>query len=113
MSARAPATAPVEPPATDDRVRSSLCARIAAATERAGQKIDLQGLLTYLGVQCLQILRRPTLVGGRGEDLHDALQLFVLPLRNLARVHVKALGQLRQCLFILERFQRHFRLEGR
>src|SRR5215207_1187487 len=113
MSARAPATAPAERRVAGDRYQSSLCARIAAATERARQKIDLQRLLTDLRVQCLQIRRRFTLVGCRGEDLDGALQQLILPLRDLAGMHIEALGELRQGVFALDRRQCYLCLEGR
>src|SRR5258706_9385466 len=113
MSARVPATAPVEPRAAGDRYRSSLCARIVAATERARQKIDLQCLLADLGVQRLEIRRRLALIGRRGEDLGGTLQQLVLPLRDLVGGHIEALRQLRQRLFVLKRFQRHLRFEAR
>ena len=96
-----------------DRYRSSRCARIALATERARQNINLQGLLADLGVQRLQIRRRPALVVGRGEDLDGTLQQLVLPLRDLAGMRIEALGQLRQRLFTLDCCQRYFRLQDR
>src|SRR2546426_871334 len=113
MNARARATAPAEPPAAGDRYRSSLCARIAAATERARQKIDLQRLLTDLRVQRLQVRRRPALVGRRGKDFDRTLQQLVLPLRDLAGMHIEALGELRQGLFALDRCQCYLGFKGR
>src|SRR5258705_9664761 len=113
MSARVPATALVEPRAAGDRYRSSFCARIVAATERARQKIDLQCLLADLGVQRLQIRRWSAIVGGSGENLGGALQQLVLPLRDLIRMNIETFGQLCQGQFALDRCQRHFRLEGR
>jgi hypothetical protein len=79
----------------------------AAATERARQKIDLQGLLADRRVQRLQIRCRFTLVGCSSENLNRALQQLVLPLRDLARMHVKALSQLHQGMFALDRCQSH------
>jgi hypothetical protein len=67
MGATTEATAPVEPSAAGDRYPSSPCARLAVATGRTGQDIELRGLLPELG----------------------------------------------QHLFILERCQAHFRVEGR
>src|SRR5258707_467946 len=110
MSAKVQATAPVEPRAAGEWYRSSLCARIVAATERARQKIYFQGLLTNLSVQPLQIRRRPTLVSCRSKNLNCTLLQLVLPLRDLARVHIEAFGQLGQGQFSLDRCQCHFSL---
>ena len=46
---------PVGLPAICASGRSFSCARIADSTERAGQKINLQSLLAYLGVKLFQI----------------------------------------------------------
>ena len=55
-------------------------------------------LLPDLGVQRLQIRPRFAFLTGGGKHLGRTLQQLGLPLRDLVRVNIEALGQLRQRL---------------
>jgi hypothetical protein len=76
-------------------------------------KMDLQRQLTDLGVQRLHIrshLRRPR---RRANHSGRALKRLRLPGRDLVRMHVKLLRQVRQRLLALQRRNHQLRLEGR
>ena len=98
-------------PASRGRPRSSLCARIADATERAGQKIILQRQLTDLGMQRLQIRFTLALLRNAGKYVRGPFQQLAVPLRDLIRMHIQLLRQRRKGLITLEGGNRHLRLE--
>src|SRR5205814_5002962 len=83
--------------------RSSFCARIADATERAGQKIILQCQLPDLGMQRLEIRTGFPFLGCRRKYLSRAFQQLGTPLPDLVRVDLELLGQLDHGLVALDR----------
>src|SRR5208283_5554960 len=95
-SATTPAIAPAAGSASRVRRRSSLCARIADATERAGQKIILQRQLANLGVQRLDVRTMLPLLRRGGKYLSGALQQLGSPLADLVGVDLELLGKLDQ-----------------
>src|ERR1019366_2752314 len=82
--------------------------------ERAGQKIVHQRQLANLGVQRLHIDRRlRRCCAFRAENASGSFQQLGPPGRDLVRMNVKLLRQLRQRLLALHGSQRHLRLECR
>lgn len=94
--------------------RSFFCARIADATERAGQKIAFQRELSDLGLHVLDAGSvRFALLGRRQKHARGALEQLGLPLRNLIGMDVELLGQLSQRLVALQRGHGDLRLKCR
>jgi hypothetical protein len=80
--------------------RSFLCARIADATERAGQTINLGCLLADLGLHVLRTRPRVSFLRRHQKCLRGAFQQLRSrsPLHDLVGVEVKLLGQFGQGL---------------
>src|SRR5208283_2777575 len=112
-SATTPAIAPAAGSASRVRRRSSLCARIADATERAGQKIILQRQLANLGVQRLDVRTMLPLLRRGREHLCCPLQQLRLPLRYLVRMDIEPFSQLYHRVVTLDGCQRYLGLESR
>jgi hypothetical protein len=83
--------------------RSSLCARRGGPPEHVGQKINLQRLLTDLGMQGFHIDRRilGTALSLGVEELSGPCHQLAPPLGNLIRMNIEALCQLGQRGFSL------------
>jgi len=98
-------------PTIDHRFALSMPALLSAPTK----KIILQRQLPDLGVQHLQIHRRRRFRACRARAKHPrrTVEKLPLPTRDLVRMNVKLLRQLRQRLLALDRGQCHSRLEGR
>jgi hypothetical protein len=91
------------------RNRSRLVVRRRASRTR----IDLQGLLPDLRVQCLHVRIGFALLAGGGENCLRTLEQLGLPLRNLVRMDIESLSKLRQRPVALHSSPGHFRLERR
>src|SRR3546814_5728370 len=111
LSGSAAATPPAASRAARAHGRSSLCARHAGLAERTGQKIVLQRQLPDLGVKLLHVHHRRRGARTAPEHLGGTVEKLRPPSRDLVRMNVELLRQLRQRLLATDRRQGHLRLE--